>query len=112
MPLHLRPLLSNSDCLPSDDEFLPHSSQDDLQVLAGQDGENFDDTNRNCSIWNIENGSNMTDASTIGSTTAEQIMELLDQLERSGRGDVNECEGEGSPVMVHCKTCKGELLAV
>lgn len=49
--------------------------------------------------------------SMVTSATAEQIMELLDQLERSGRGGVSECGEEGS-VMVHCKTCTGELHSV
>lgn len=64
---------------------------------------------------NVDNLSHMIkDESHVTSETAEQIMALLDQLERSGRGSYGEGGGGGGGdgVMVHCRTCTGELLTV
>jgi len=97
LPIHLRPQMSN-------ESILSDTSQESPVPLLNHSGQGSLDASA-ATTEDVSSFSHLADESSCMGTneTAEQIIELLDRLEKSG-GVLN-----GTKDLMHCKTCTGQL---
>lgn len=101
VPAHLHPQLSDESVLLPDIslECLSPSGTQANEALPGLEEEDF--------------GLSVDDSSHLTNTTAEQIIELLDRLEMAGSdGQSRNNESKTTDLLMHCKTCTGQLESV